>query len=409
MNKARKQFLFAAMLAIFILLTALLGVINVVDFTMAASDADHVTEQIEMNHGSIVSEKKPLQPNGMDGRMGPMGPDAPDMGSSLRYFTYAVDDKGNSALVEYRISAVSEQEAMSWAESLKDGTTGWTHGTYRYRVYRFDNKTYVTVIDQGREMLSAYRILIISVIGEVIALIVGGVLLILVSRKLFRPLEEADRRQKTFLMNAEKEFKVPLTVISADTELLEREHGSSTETASINRQLGKMKGLVETLGSFAVFEGDEETKEAANISEAVTAGVNLREALFTEKNIPLTKEIAEGLTMAADPESFRRIAEELLLNASKFSAKDAKITLKTENGRLILETENDTTLPDGDYPQAFDRFTRLENAEGVEGAGLGLSYVREKVLELNGRVHATAKDGRFTVRLSIPNTERRRS
>ena len=419
MKKARVKFLLAAMLAIFVLLTSLLGVINAVSFTMAAADADRVTEEIETNHGMLKKDFR--MSNGMpaEGRFGPMGPESPDMGPSLRYFTVTVDDSGNAALITYNITAVSEQEAASWAkellkktvvgsETVDESLSGWTHGTYRYRIYRFNNTTYVTVVDQAREMLPAYRILIISLIGEGIALLLGAVLLILVSRRLFRPLEEADRRQKNFLSSAEKEFKVPLTIISADTELLERAHGSSEQTQAINRQIGKMKNLVRTLGAYAVFDEEKETADSP-LTALVKAGTEEKQALFSDKNTVLKTEIEEDVRAAGEPETYRRIVDELLFNAARFAETEAVLRLRTEKGHLVLETENDTELPDGEYPQAFDRFTRLENAEGTEGAGLGLSYIRDKVLEMGGRVSAKVTGGRFTVKLSLSLPERRRS
>lgn len=423
MKTARKKFLFAAMLAILILLTSLLSVINIVNFTMASSDADRITEEIERNQGTLGKEFRSAAGQGQfpaNGRFGPMGPGAPDMGPSLRYYTVAFDGSGNASLTAYNITAVTEQEALSWAKSLaeKSGAlsedsfearSGWTRGTYRYRVYEMNGISYVTVVDQGREMLSSYRILIISVIGEAAALVIGGLLLLFVSRRLFRPLEEADRRQKTFLQNAEKEFKVPLTVISADTELLEREHGADEKTQSINRQVGKMKNLVRTLGSFAVFEDEKETAVTSPVSELVKECAIEKEKLLAENGITLKQEIEDGITVEAEADTLRRMTEELLENAGKFAESEAVLRLKKENGRLLLETENDTALPDGEYPQAFDRFTRLVNAEEKEGAGLGLSYIKEQVQELGGRVSARAKDGRFTVRLSLDSPERRKS
>ena len=46
MNKARKKFIIYAECAIFVLLTLLLSVINVVNFTMVSEDADRITEII---------------------------------------------------------------------------------------------------------------------------------------------------------------------------------------------------------------------------------------------------------------------------------------------------------------------------------------------------------------------------
>ena len=163
------------------------------------------------------------------------------MNASLRYFTVAFSQNGETVeTVAYRISAVTESEAQSWASELLKETTGWTKFTYRYRVYGKGGVTYVTVIDQGREMLPSYRILIISAIGEAICLVIGWFVLLAIGRKIYAPIEEADRKQKNFIRNANKEFRVPLTVISGNTELTERKYGPDDETRSTRRQLGKL-------------------------------------------------------------------------------------------------------------------------------------------------------------------------
>ena len=53
MNKAEKKFRLYAIFVIFVLLTVLLAVINGVNFTMAASDADDITQRIADRQGSF--------------------------------------------------------------------------------------------------------------------------------------------------------------------------------------------------------------------------------------------------------------------------------------------------------------------------------------------------------------------
>ena len=183
------------MLSVFALLTVLLSIINGVNFTMAGNDADMLTQMISDRHGAFSDredrgqkkknadhatsdnaqpafEGKFGEPHGI----GPMGPSSPDMNSSLRYFTYAFDKKGNSEKISFKLSAVTEEEAEAWAKTLSSSavdSTGWTRGTYRYRVYKEGKRTYITVIDQGRELLPSYRILIISIFGEILGLLIS--------------------------------------------------------------------------------------------------------------------------------------------------------------------------------------------------------------------------------------------
>ena len=53
MKKIRKKFIIYAEAVVFILLTVLLSVINILNFSMAAEDADRVTERLSRSHGMI--------------------------------------------------------------------------------------------------------------------------------------------------------------------------------------------------------------------------------------------------------------------------------------------------------------------------------------------------------------------
>ena len=384
MSKARNRLLLYSVLAVFALLTVLLCIINGVNFTMAAQDADTVTEIIASQNGTFGpgygGRQEMPEPRG---RLGPMGPDSPETRSSVRYFTYAFIQGGNAGeKVSFALSAVTESEAEEWARSLLKEDTGWTRGTYRYRVYRSEGKTFVTVIDQGRELLPSYRILIISACGEVLGLLFSFLVLLYASRRLFAPLEDADRKQKEFIAGMDKEFKLPLTIVSADTELLERAGGSNDQTRSIRRQVKQMSDLLKSLGSLAVFEDSGGFRTAVPLSEFLRAEVDARAVDFEKCGLKVSTDIEQDISWNADPEAAREIISELAENSLKFSVSYA-------------------VLPKGSYDQVFDRFTTLENAGEGHEPGLGLSKVKEIARTYSGRVSARVDDGVFTLRVAL--------
>lgn len=404
MKRARKRFTLYAMAAMFALLTALMGVINAINFTMAASDADMLTERLSGERGRAEPTDDQRVGGAPDfGRVGPMGPNAPDMNASVRYFTYAFDRDGNATQEAYRITAVSEEEAQTWAASLRHGRTGWTHFTYRYRTYTdAQGITHVTVIDQGREMISVYRILLISFIGEIAVLAAAYLILRAVSRRLFRPLEEADRKQKQFIREIEKDFKVPLTVLNAEAELLERRHGASPNTESIRRQVRSMSDLVRDLRSLAVIEASDVSGSDVSLSAMITARAGEMNDRFAERGITLTLDVEDPVTVKGEAELLDRMVTELLDNLLKFTTQSANITLRRDSGHVLLIAENTASISDVGYcDEVFDRFTRLENADGVDGVGLGLAYVKDIVKAHNGRAHARVDQGKFIVSISI--------
>ena len=447
MSKAEKKFVIYATAAVFVLVAVLLAVINIVNFTMAARDADELTLAISQRNGSFGQwqpgegrnpnenpfqefggeqgfpeapgqfgpqdpqgpqdqagqETPPELPEGFFrmGGFGPMGPDSPEMEASIRYFTVSLSSDGKNAKTEaFNISAVTEEEAVEWAKSLYKESTGWTHGTYRYRVYQNEGRTYVTVIDQARELLPSYRILIISAIGLVVAVALSFIFLKIMSKKLFEPLKEADRKQKKFISGAESEFKVPLTVISASAELIEKEHGPADETTAIRRQVRKMNGLLSKLSSLSVFDEEKSAKTQASLSELLKERLDRSDRL-TARGIEVTQDIDDGVAFEGDVEAVKKAIDELIINASKFSTGKLDISLKKEGERVYLTFANDCDLPDGQCDQVFDRFTMLDNAKGIDGSGLGLSYVRDVVYANNGRASAKVENGRFIIRIAL--------
>ena len=407
MNKAEKKFRIYAIIVIFVLLTMLLAVINGVNFTMAANDADMITQMLANRQGSfefdnnVPADMMPEQPKDRNFRMGPMGPDSPEMNASLRYFTIAFSDKVKTAeTVAFNISAITESEAQEWAKGLLNQSTGWTKGTYRYRVYKDQGVTYVTVIDQGRELLPSFRILIISAAGGVICLITAWFVLLFIGRKIYAPIEEADRKQKNFIKSVNREFRLPLTVIGGNTELTERERGPDDRTRSTRRQLTKLNELVDKLGTVGIFDNKNMNLSNVPLSEFLCAELDRQSDAFAARNISVTYDIAPDVTVSADPGSVKKMIDELVLNSVKYSLTKASFSLKNENGVILMKIQNDTDLPNGQINQIFDRFTVLDNAK-EDSAGLGLSYVKEAVKAHNGRVYAEVADKTFTLRVTL--------
>ena len=405
MNKAEKKFRIYAILVIFVLLTAMLAVINGINFTMAARDADKLTEMLATRQGTFenksnISGGMQNKPRNKDFMMGPMGPASPEMNASLRYFTVSFSGK-NGEIVAFNISAVTESEALEWALNLKKETAGWTRGTYRYRVYKNGDTTYVTVIDQGRELLPSYRILIISAVGEVLCLVVGWFVLLGIGRRIYAPIEEADRKQKNFIKNANKEFRLPLTIISGNTELIERKYGPDDETRSTRRQIMKLNELVNKLGTIGIFDDEQSGKNEISLSELLREALDRDAEKFFSKNLKLSTDISPDVKLTADEQAIKQMFDEIIGNTLKYALTKARFKLQSENGYIFFEVKNDANLADGLADQVFDRFTVLENADKENSVGLGLAYVKEIVKAHNGRISAEVADGIFILRITI--------
>ncbi|MBP5231627.1 MAG: HAMP domain-containing histidine kinase, partial [Clostridia bacterium] len=207
-------------------------------------------------------------------------------------------------------------------------------------------------------------------------------------------------KQRVFIANANREFRVPLTVIEGNTELTERKYGPDDQTRSTRRQVARMNELVDKLGSAGIYDEDNMTAAEVSLSAYLSAALDREAEAFSARGIELKREIEPDVTVKADPEGMSKLIDELVGNALKYALSKADFTLKKENGSVLLQAGNDTDLPDGPADQAFDRFTTLENAK--EGsAGLGLSYVKQAVKANNGRAAASVNSGLFTLRITF--------
>ena len=117
--------------------------------------------------------------------------------------------------------------------------------------------------------------------------------------------------------------------------------------------------------------------------------------------IGLETDVPETIRLKTDPEALKSVLDELFTNAGRFAQSQVCVTAKQEGERVYIEMSNGTDLPDGDYARAFDRYVRLDNADGIPGNGVGLNRVREQVRAMNGRIAANAQAGRFTLRISL--------
>jgi signal transduction histidine kinase len=114
----------------------------------------------------------------------------------------------------------------------------------------------------------------------------------------------------------------------------------------------------------------------------------------------------------ADPALLRRVVDNLLDNARKYSpeASPIMIAARTEDGALAVEVQDrGIGLDEADLKRVFTPFFRSDRsrARGTGGVGLGLALARRVVEAHGGRIGLTSAPGQgTTVRFSVPAATR---
>ena len=402
------------MLSIFAFLAIIVSITNTVTFVNIASTADETTLMIAQAGGRFEEDATggmpPAHPDNPGGgaeegkNPPPVGPHSEETPFETAYFSVLFRNDGTSESIMNKVASIDIPTQISIAESVKNSTKGW-YARYRYRVHQVEVGTIVVCVDCNRELTPAFTFLwtSIGVIGA--GLIISFVLLFFGSKRLVAPIIETDRKEKRFVADASHELKTPITIISANNEILEMEKGESEETQAIAKQVEKLTKMVRDLNSLAQIDEEEGVEMADfSLSDATMEIVLPFEKVFQSKGLEFSKEVEEGITMHGNEKAIRNVISAILDNAAKYSETKAFFALKKQDSRInIIEYNDAKNLPDGDLDKIFERFYRTDEARGstTEGSGIGLSVVKEQVKMHKGRVRAYAKDGIFNIKVEL--------
>ena len=248
-RKVRKKFVIVAVCSVFIVMLCILGTINIVNYTKVVNNADEIIDILKEGNGEFGNFP------GQDF--------SPEMPFSTRYFTVTLAPDGKVVRMNLnKIVSVSVEEAASYATELSaKGKASGFYGNFRYGVLSMHTgETMYLFVDCFVELESFNNFLLASIVIGSVGVAVVFVLVFIFSGRIMKPVAESYRKQKQFITDAGHEIKTPLTVIGANTELIEMLSGESEWTKGIKEQIERLKNLTEKLIFLA------KTEEQTNIS-----------------------------------------------------------------------------------------------------------------------------------------------
>ena len=228
-------------------------------------------------------------------------------------------------------------------------------------------------------------------------------------------LQAADDRQRRFVADASHELKSPLAAVQAELEvaLAHPEQADWTETAArLLAEDERMEQLVADLLFLAQCdEGDFSSLTAPAEIVALDAVVrDETERLGSRWTVPVELDIALDpgggrAVVAGRPEHLARAVRNLLENGARHARRAVSVTLRLDGRDAELVVADDGPgIDPADRARVFDRFTRLDDARGLDegGSGLGLPIAREIVEAHGGRISiGDGPGGRLVVHLPL--------
>ena len=230
-KKLRRKLIAACMISLAIVLIVILGGVNLMSYQKVIDDADTVLALLGSNDGSFPKSHAGPEnlPDGefpVDGGMGKrdflgrkgLSPETP---YESRFFSVLLDETDQVIQTDTgQIAAVDDETAGTYAQSVvRSGRTTGFWGDYRYLVLEEGETTRVIFLDCGRS-LSSFRATLLASVGlSLLGLLAVLVLLLILSRRIVRPVAESYEKQKQFITDAGHELKTPMTIIRADVDL----------------------------------------------------------------------------------------------------------------------------------------------------------------------------------------------
>ena len=422
-KKLRAKLILACMFSLAVVLLVILGGVNLMSYQKVVSDADTVLSLLAANDGAFPKLRAPQEEKD-EGYFAPFGTPggkpnlfnqrimSPETPYESRFFSVLLGEDGQAVETDTgQIAAVDAEQATDYAQkAAASGKTSGCLDDYRFLVQNESGGIRVIFLDCGRSLSSFRTTLLASVSLAVLGLAAVLFLLLILSRRIVRPMAESYEKQRQFITDAGHELKTPMTIISADADLAEMECGENQWLTDIRRQAQRLTALTNDLIYLSRMEEEQPKLQYIDfpISDVVEEMAQSFAAPARSQDKDFQVQVQPMLSFKGDEKGIRQLVSILLDNALKYSSPGGQLALRLEKqGRNLLLTVSNTCaqlMEQDKLPHLFDRFYRTDQSRNSQsgGYGLGLSIAKSIVSAHKGKIRAESPDGtQLTIQVTL--------
>jgi signal transduction histidine kinase len=226
------------------------------------------------------------------------------------------------------------------------------------------------------------------------------------TRQQLEQLRRLNQLKDEFIATVSHELKTPLTKMRMAIQNLRRPALSQEKQVQyldiLEQQCSQEINLIQDLLALQQLELNKVPLQLQRVDLKLLVAdlVQSFEETWADKAVKLALEVPErSLPLQTDLDSLRRILDELLTNAGKYSAPQTTVHLKIahqveqQTPQIVLSVCNiGAGISPADQVQIFDKFRRGQGVtqQAIAGTGLGLALVKSLIQHLNGTISVSS-------------------
>ncbi len=408
-SKYRQKFILITMLSLFVVLAFIIGTINISNCLRINNESDQTIKRI-LQVEDFKKEEQPPQNGGElpiqnEGELPLERPDdfffdrGPEARFQTRYFIVNLEDGEITSMELDNIASIDEESAKEYAKVVSNNNR--LRGYYQnFRFYKTEDGKRIVFLECTKELNTVKSFFLISFFISLGGYFLVFILIVILSKIVVKPFVKNQEKQKRFITDASHELKTPLTIISANTEVIELENGASKWSESIKKQVERLRKLTNQLTLLSKMdEGMDDFKFSTfNLSSTLNETIDDCANIFKVNNQQLSTNIENDIEYYGNQELLNELCFIMLDNAYKYSTGEIKVQLSKDTKGIHLIFMNEANVPDGNLDYLFNRFTRLDSDRNSEtgGTGIGLSIAKEIICLHKGEIKASGLNNTIT-------------
>ena len=225
--------------------------------------------------------------------------------------------------------------------------------------------------------------------------------------------ERLMQQRQRLLLTITHDIKAPVASISGFIALLREWVNQPKPVAYLDSIRSSAEHLLQLVGALLDYhqlESGKATTHAVSFNPAqlVSDCATQARPVANKKNLEVVCSLRTSADCVCQADAFRirQIMNNLIGNAVKYTDRGTITVSAALNGSQLTMSVADTGsgMTESEQQRIFNAFTRLPDAQGKEGVGLGLSITREAVNMLGGTIRVVSQKGKgskFTVTLPV--------